>query len=69
MFKEDNWVSIGIKPRAKDLKSVIEDFNSMEYLQTIQSTESYIPTVVLDGRKVRLGFEGEKLDPFIETYE
>jgi hypothetical protein len=32
MFSEKNWVSIGIKPKAKDLKSVIEDLNQMEYL-------------------------------------
>lgn len=32
MFEEDNWVSFGIKPKAKDLKSVLEDLNSMEYL-------------------------------------
>jgi len=25
MFTEDNWLSLGLKPRAKDIKSVIED--------------------------------------------
>ncbi len=65
MFSEKNWVSIGIKPKAKDLKSVIEDLNQMEYLQNL---EDYQSTIVLDGRKVRLGFEGSGLDPFSKNY-
>lgn len=65
MFQSDQWVSIGIKPRAKDLKSVIEDLNQMEYLKTI---DEYQPTIVLDGKKVRIGFESDKLDPFSTTY-
>ena len=28
----------------------------------------YEMTVVLDGKKVRLGFEGETLDPFLDKY-
>lgn len=63
MFKTDSWASFGIKPRAKDLKSVIEDLNQMEYLKNLYEYDS---TVVLDGRKVRLGFEGYDLDPFYD---
>jgi len=59
-------MSFGLKPKAKDLKSVIEDLRSMEYLNTLDNYES---TVVLDGRKVRIGFEGDKIDPFYKTYE
>ena len=65
MFKENNWMSIGIKPRAKDLKSVIEDFEQMEYLKTLDDMEA---TVVLDGKKLRIGFESTSLDPFSDTY-
>lgn len=38
----------------------------MEYLHN--SEEDFKTTIVLDGRKVRLGFEGEKLDPFLSGY-
>lgn len=40
----------------------------MEYLQHLEATEEIKSTIVLDGRKVRLGFEGNKLDPFDEKY-
>lgn len=59
MFKESSWASVGLKPKAKDLKSVIEDLSQMEYLQNI---EDYQTNIVLDGRKVRIGFESQKLD-------
>lgn len=64
-FDENQWVSFGIKPKAKDLKSVVEDLNRMEFLKNI---ESYTSSIALDGRKVRIGFESEKLDPFYEKY-
>jgi hypothetical protein len=67
MFSEDNWVSIGIKPRAKDLKSVIEDIEEMEYMKSLD--EDYTTSIVVDGKKVRIGLESYKLDPFYETYE
>jgi hypothetical protein len=63
MFQErKSWISIGFKSKAKDLKSVIEDLNQMEYLKTIQ--EELHPTIALDGMKVRLGFESKSFDPF-----
>lgn len=65
---ENSWVSFGIKPKAKDLKSVLEDLKSMDYLLNIEEQEELSPTIVLDGRKVRIGFEGEKLDPFSDVY-
>ena len=65
MFKERrSWFSIGLRPKAKDLKSVIEDLNQMEYLKTI--AEELSPTIALDGKKVRIGFESKKMDPFEE---
>jgi hypothetical protein len=30
-YEGSSWVSIGIKPKAKDLKSVIEDLSKMEF--------------------------------------
>jgi hypothetical protein len=65
MFEENHWVSFGIKPKAKDLKSVIEDLNRMEFLKNIEDYES---SIALDGRKVRIGFIGDKLDPFYEKF-
>ena len=53
MFTDDNWVSIGIKPRAKDIKSVIEDIQEMEYIKSVE--DEYSPSVVVDGKKVRIG--------------
>jgi hypothetical protein len=68
MFQErKSWISIGFKSKAKDLKSVIEDLNQMEYLKTIR--DEYNPTIALDGMKVRLGFEALSLDPFAEKLE
>jgi len=32
MFKSTSWLSIGLKPKAKDLKTVIDDLKQMEYL-------------------------------------
>jgi hypothetical protein len=32
MFEENSWASLAIKPKAKDLKSVIEDLSQMEFL-------------------------------------
>lgn len=65
MFDTKRWISIGFKPKAKDLKTVIEDLNTMEYLKDM---EDYETTIVLDGRKVRLGFEGNNIDPFWDKY-
>ena len=59
MFQSNSWASIALKPRAKDLKSVIEDLTQMEYLNNI---EEYETSIVLDGRKVRIGFSSWKLD-------
>jgi hypothetical protein len=59
MFSIPNWVSIGLKPKAKDLKSVVEDLQQMEYLYNI---EGYDTNIVLDGRKVRIGFSSWELD-------
>lgn len=58
-------MSIGIKPKAKDLKSIIEDLNAMEYLQSLEDLSA---NIVLDGKKVRIGVIGNKLDPFSSTY-
>ena len=66
MFDEPHWVSFGIKPKAKDLKSVIDDLNRMEFLKNVEDYES---SIALDGRKVRIGFTGDKLDPFYDEYE
>jgi hypothetical protein len=38
----------------------------MEYLNNM---DDYDTTIVLDGRKVRIGIEGEKIDPFTSKYE
>jgi hypothetical protein len=35
MFEETQWVSFGIKPKAKDLKSVVEDLSGLEYLKNL----------------------------------
>ena len=67
MFTDDNWVSIGIKPRAKDIKSVIEDIQEMEYIKSVE--DEYSPSVVVDGKKVRIGLQSYELDPFYETYQ
>ena len=64
-FKEPNWISVGFKPKAKDLKTIIEDLNRMDY---ILDHEEYEKNVVLDGRKVRIGFTGDKCDPFNDKY-
>lgn len=66
MFKNDDWISFGLKPRAKDLKTVVEDLQSMEYLNNMSEIET---NVVLDGNKVRIGFSGDDLDPFYNDYE
>ena len=58
MFSYSSWVSIGLKPKAKDLKSVVEDLQQMEYLNNVD----YETNIVLDGRKVRIGFAGNELD-------
>ncbi len=50
-----SWVSIGLKPKQKDLKTFIEDLNSFEYLQQLKDELSYDTSIVLDGKKVRLG--------------
>lgn len=55
-----------MKPKAKDLKTIVEDLNSMEYLFKI---EGYNSTIVLDGKKVRIGFEGTNIDPFETEYK
>lgn len=65
MFSEENWISIGIKPKAKDLKSVLEDLEQLDYLKNLSD---YTPSVVLDGKKVRIGAQSYLLDPFYETY-
>jgi mannose-6-phosphate isomerase class I len=61
MFKSDNWISFGFKPKKKDIKTIIDDLNDIEYLQTLEN-EDVETTVVLDGRKVRLGFESDKFE-------
>jgi hypothetical protein len=60
-YEGSSWVSIGIKPKAKDLKSIIEDLSKMEFLTT---NTDFNANIVLDGKKVRIGLYGEKLDPF-----
>ena len=60
MFKSKSWLSIGLKPKAKDLKTVIDDLKQMEYL--VSNTDGAVNTIVLDGRKVRIGFEGKDID-------
>ena len=55
MFDDENWISFGLKPRAKDLKTVVEDLQNMEYLKNIPNINT---NVVLDGRQVRIGFSG-----------
>ena len=32
MFEKESWISLGFKPKAKDLKTFIEDLNSIDYL-------------------------------------
>ena len=68
MFRTKSWLSVGLKPKAKDLKTVIDDFKQMEYLTMLESQESIKSTIVLDGRKVRLGFEGPSLDQLQTKY-
>ena len=61
MFKSKSWFSIGIKPKAKDIKSFMDDLNQIEYLRLMQEIDM---TIVLDSRTVRLGFESPAFDPF-----
>jgi hypothetical protein len=64
MFQSKSWFSIGIKPKAKDIKSFIDDLNQIEYLRLMQEIDT---TIVLDSRKVRLGFESPAFDPLSEA--
>lgn len=57
----DSWMSVGITPKAKDIKTFIDDLNHMGYLKNMAD---YSTTAVIDGNKARLGFSGSKLDPF-----
>ncbi len=54
-FNYNYWISFALKPKAKDLKTIVEDLNSMEFLFKLSD---YRATIVLDGKKVRIGFEG-----------
>lgn len=58
-------MSIGFIPKAKDIKTFIDDLNHMGYLRNMQD---YSTNVVIDGNKARLGFTGPKLDPFQNDY-
>jgi hypothetical protein len=40
----------------------------MEYLQQLKDSEGITTSIVLDGRKVRIGFEGSKIDPMLDKY-
>lgn len=62
MFTKRGWFSFGFKPKAKDLKTFIEDLNQVEYLHTLEQ-EGIRSNVVLDGRKVRIGLESNEFDP------
>lgn len=66
MFDDENWLSFGFKPRAKDIKTVVEDLKNMGYLKNHPSIST---NVVLDGRKVRIGFSGSDLHLFQDEYE
>ena len=37
--------------------------NQIEYLESLDDLENIRSTVVLDGRKVRLGFESDEFEP------
>lgn len=63
MFKTRGWFSLGIKPKAKDLKTFIDDLSQIDYLASLDESSSVRSTVVLDGSKVRLGFDSNDLDP------
>ncbi len=60
-FESDSWMSVSFTPKAKDIKTFIDDLNQMGYLKTLTD---YNITCVIDGKKARLGFGGQKLDPF-----
>lgn len=68
MFQTKSWASFGFKPKSKDLKTVIDELHQLEYLIQVADTEYLTPSIVLDGRKVRVGLEGGKIDPFEDQY-
>jgi hypothetical protein len=57
------WISIGVQPKQKDLKSFMEDIYNKDYLTRMSDYQS---SLVIEGKKVRIGFTGSKLDPFCE---
>jgi hypothetical protein len=54
-FSSNSWASVSFTPKAKDIKTFIDDLNRMEYLKDMSD---YKTTAVIDGNKARLGFEG-----------
>lgn len=61
------WVSIGFTPKAKDPAVMMSDLLAMDYLKgTIEGVTK--TSIVTDGKKVRMGFQGEFLEPFRDQY-
>lgn len=65
-FDEDKgWFSIGFKPKSKDLKTFLEDLYEFDYFDGLDD-EDIENSIVLDGRKVRIGLCSYKFDIFDE---
>lgn len=43
----------------------MDELNQMEYLKQMENIKT---TIVFDGKKVRIGFHGEAIEPFREKY-
>ncbi|TNV74811.1 hypothetical protein FGO68_gene9904 [Halteria grandinella] len=69
-FEEDDddlgWVSFGFKPKAKDLKTFLEDLYEFDYFDTLEDELEISHSIVLDGRKVRIGLESKIFNIFHE---
>ena len=65
-FSGKSWFSLGFKPKAKDLKTFIDDLSQFEYLR---ENENYEISIVLDGRKVRIGCGDDEFDPLNKNDE
>jgi hypothetical protein len=58
----DTWISIGLKPKQKDLKTFVEDLMQFEFFETLKD-EEYESSIIMDGKNVRLGVNhSTKLD-------
>ena len=54
-FNYDPFISIGFKPKAKDLKTFIEDIRECEFVQYLEREGKV--SLLLDGKQVRFGYQ------------